>query len=187
MWISLDGFIAGPDGDMNWVTGIFDDTMGKYENDLLKNVDTILLGRVTYESFADAWPKVPNDVNISAAEREYALKINSMKKVVVSKSLKNTAWSNSEIMNELDVKNIENLKIKNNKNILIYGSASIVQSLTNLGLVDEYQFLVHPVILGDGKLLFENIEKPINLRLTKSDVFPSGVVLLHYEPINHDL
>src|SRR5215475_7718982 len=87
MWITLDGFIAGPNGEMDWIGRIYDAEMGKYEDDLVSGADTLILGRLTYESFAGSWPNVPDNPNVSEGEKIYARKLNAMRKVVFSKSL----------------------------------------------------------------------------------------------------
>ncbi|MFL5625031.1 MAG: dihydrofolate reductase family protein [Ktedonobacteraceae bacterium] len=180
MWITLDGFIAGPNGEMDWV--MVDDEMGKYEDDIVSSADTLMLGRVTYESFAGAWPKVPENPSVSEGEKEYARKLNAMRKIVFSKTLEKAEWNNSKLMREVIPEEIEEMKHEPGKDMLIYGSASIVQTLTNLGLIDEYQLLVHPVVLGSGKPLFKNIKDRQNLKLIKTKTFPSGVVGLYYQP-----
>ncbi len=183
VWVTLDGFIAGPKGEMNFVTDIFGEEMGKYEDALVNSADTLILGRVTYESFAGAWPKVPDNPNVSEGEKAYARKLNSMHKIVFSKSLKKVEWNNSTLMREIFPKEIEKMKKQPGKNMVIYGSASIVQQFTNLGLIDEYQILIHPVILGHGKPLFKNIKDGTKLKLIDTKTFKSGVVLLQYKLI----
>ena len=182
MWITLDGFIAGPNGEMNWVTDIFDEEMGKYEDDVVSAADTLLLGRVTYQSFAGAWPKVPENPSASKGEVEYAHKLNAMRKIVFSKTLEQAEWNNSRLVREIIPEEIKKLKQEPGKDIVIYGSASIVQALMNLGLIDEYQLLIHPIVLGDGKSLFEDIKDRVNLKLLKTKPHPSGVVRLYYQP-----
>ena len=181
-WVTLDGFIAAPDNTMDFVGRLYDDVMGKYEDDFVSAADTLILGRVTYQSFAGAWPKVPDDASRSEGERAYARKLNAMRKVVFSRSLDKVEWNNSVLMKEIVPAEITKLKQQPGKNIVIYGSASVVQALTNLGLIDEYQLLVHPVVLGAGKPLFKDITKPVNLHLTQVDNRKSGVVVLYYEP-----
>ncbi|MBV9899105.1 MAG: dihydrofolate reductase family protein, partial [Chloroflexi bacterium] len=149
-WVSLDGFTAGPNNDMSYVGESFDADMGEYESTILNTGDTLLLGRLTYESFAGSWPHVPDDPTRSEPEKDYARSLNAMRKIVVSSSLASADWSGSEIIRSLDPAYLQQLKQQDGKNILIYGSASIVQQLTSLGLIDEYQILVHPIILGDG-------------------------------------
>ncbi len=182
MWTSLDGYIAGPNGEMDWIGEVYDEAMGAYEYDLVSSADTLLLGRVTYQSFAGSWPNVPDNPNASEGEKMYARQLNAMRKVVASKTLDSVDWNNSTLIQEIVPEEIMALKNEPGSDIVIYGSASIVRTLTNLGLIDEYQILVHPVILGGGKPLFQNIERKVNLSLASSKTHPSGVVLLTYRP-----
>jgi dihydrofolate reductase len=179
MWITLDGFIAGPSEEMDWV--LVDDEMGKYEDSMVSNAATLLLGRVTYDSFAGAWPYVPDNPEASEGEKEYARKVNALQKVVFSKSLEKAEWHDSKLLREVNPAEIEKLKQEPGKDLVIYGSASIVQQLTNLGLIDEYQLLVHPIVLGSGKRLFKDVSNT-NLKLVETKTFSSGVVLLTYQP-----
>ena len=179
MWVTLDGFIAGPNEEMDWV--MVDDKMGKYEDDLVSAADTLILGRVTYQSFAGAWPYVPESSSASEGEKEYARKLNAMRKIVFSRTLEKAEWNNSSLEKEVLPEEIAKMKQEPGKDMVIYGSASIVQAFTNAGLIDEYQILVHPVVLGSGKPLFTNIKDRVHLKLVKSETFPSGVVLLQYQ------
>jgi dihydrofolate reductase len=181
MWVTLDGYIAGPNGEMDWVGEFFDEAMGAYEYDLVSSADTLLLGRVTYQSFAGSWPHVPDNPNVSEGEKEYARKLNAMRKVVFSRTLESVEWNNSQLVKEVVPAEVEQLKQEPGRDIIIYGSASLVQTLTNLGLIDEYQILVHPVVLGSGKPLFQGIKDPVKLKLVQSKTHPSGVVLLSYQ------
>ena len=181
-WISLDGYTAGPDSDMSFVGESFNDEMGKYEDDIVNTGDTLVLGRVTYESFAGSWPYVPDKPDVSENEKAYARKLNSMRKIVFSKTLDTADWNNSVLLREIDPETIKRWKQEDGKDMLIYGSASIVQQLTNLGLIDEYQLLVHPVVLGGGKPLLKDIADKHRLKLVSAKPFSSGVVLLTYQP-----
>ena len=105
-----------------------------------------------------------------------------MRKIVFSKSLEKAEWNNSQLMKEVLPEEIARIKQEPGKDMVIYGSASIVQTFTNLGLIDEYQLLVHPVVLGGGKPLFGGIAKPAHLMLLQTQSFPSGVVGLYYAP-----
>lgn len=184
MWITLDGRIAGPNNDMGYVGELYDDAMGKYEYDLVSHADTLVLGRVTYESFAGSWPKVPDNPAVSDGEKAYARILNGMKKIVFSKTLQKADWEHSTLVREIVAADVKKWKQQSGKDMVIYGSASIVQQMTNLGLIDEYQLLLHPFVLGGGKTLFENIMEKVKLRLAGVKTHPSGVVLLTYQPAN---
>ena len=180
MWVSLDGFISGPNDDMSWVR--VDEAMGRYEGDLVGAADTLILGRVTYQSFAGAWPHVPDNPAASEGEKVYARQLNSMRKIVFSRSLQTVEWHNSALHQEITADDIRALKRESGTNIVIYGSASIIHALTALGLIDEYQLLIHPVILGGGKRLFKDGSNRTDLKLVETKAFDSGVVLLTYQP-----
>ena len=178
-WVSLDGYTSGPNNDISFVGESFNDEMGKYEDDIVSQADTLLLGRVTYESFAGSWPYVPDKPDASEGEKIYARKLNAMRKIVFSRTLERAEWNNSQLLREIDPDEIRKLKEEDGKDMLIYGSVSIVQQLTALGLVDEYQLLVHPTALGGGKPLFTD---RLKLKLVSTKPFSSGVVLMTYMP-----
>jgi dihydrofolate reductase len=179
-WTSLDGYTAGPNNDMSFVGESFNDEMSQYEDDIVDTADTLVLGRVTYESFAGSWPHVPDKPDVSEGEKAYARKLNSMRKIVFSRTLRTADWNNSVLLHDIDPDAIKRWKQEDGKDMLIYGSASIVQQLTNLGLIDEYQLLVHPVVLGGGKPLLKNIADKHPLTFVSAKPFSSGVVLLTY-------
>jgi dihydrofolate reductase len=154
--------------------------MGKYESDIVDTADTLMLGRVTYDSFAGAWPARAEDPAGDPAEKDYARRLNAMRKVVFTKTLQSADWAGSEIMRDVDAEAIKRLKAEDGKDILIYGSANAVKQLTQLGLIDEYQLLVHPVVLGGGKSPFAGIEGSRTLKLESAKPFSSGVVLMTY-------
>ena len=178
-FISADGYIVGPKEDMNWVTANFNEEMGKYAGDLMSSMDTVLLGRVTYQIMANAWP------NFTEEQSPGADTMNHSTKVVLSRTLKAAPWGKYEPATVIgdDVKlRISELKQKPGKNIVIYGSAKAVQSLTRMGLIDEYHLLVHPLFLGGGKQLFEGMTDPTGLALLRTQTFKNGVSALYYEP-----
>jgi dihydrofolate reductase len=178
-FISADGYIVGPKEDMTWVTGNFSEEMGKYAGDLMASMDTILLGRVTYQIMSNAWP------NWTEEQSPGAEKMNRTPKVVLSKTLKEAPWGKyapATVIRDDVERKIRELKQRPGKNIVIYGSAKAVQNLTRMGLIDEYQLLVHPVFLGDGKALFEGMQQPTELKLTRTETYRNGVDVLYYEP-----
>jgi dihydrofolate reductase len=179
-WVSLDGFIAGPDNEMDWVGRYYDETMGDYETELVRAADTLLLGRRTYDSFAGSWPTVPDQEGVPEGEKAYARLLNAMRKVVVSATLTDPSWEPTDVLTDVRREEIEHLKREPGRDIIVYGSASLVRQLTDLGLVDEYHLLVHPVVLGGGKPLFAGVSGSTDLALESVTPHPSGVVKMVY-------
>lgn len=174
--VSLDGFFAGPKGEINWF--VVDPEVDKAAHEMAQ-ADTILFGRVTYQLFESVWPKVAVDPNAPKEVRIIANEVNEMTKVVFSTTLKEVTWENSKLFKGNLVEEVWNLKQGNGPDMLIFGSGTIVQQLAGEGLIDEYLILVTPVILGTGKLLFKDVKK-FNLELLETRDFNSGNVLLHY-------
>ena len=180
---TLDGLMSDPQDEMEWVLGIFSEDVGKYEDDLYNRMDTLLLGRVTYKIFESYWPQAATNPSTPKGDIEMAHKINNITKIVFSKTLQKVEWRNSRLIKEITPEEIRKMKQQKGKDMLIVGSANIVQQFTNLGLIDEYHLLVHPVVLGRGKPLFKDIKDRINLKLLKAKTFNSGVIGLYYQPI----
>ena len=183
MRVTLDGFIAGPNGEMDWMEEFLDEALANYESELQKTVDTTLFGRVTYEGFESYWPQVALDPASPQGLVEYAQQLNAMRKIVFSKTLSRVEWNNSILVKEIVPEEIIKMKQEPGRDMVIYGSASIVRTLTNLGLIDQYQLLVFPVVLGSGKPLFQDILHKVKLSLVSTKTHPSGVVVLTYQPI----
>ncbi len=179
-WTTLDGYIAGPEGEMDWIRG--DDEMSAYEIGVVSDADTLMLGRQTYLDFAGYWPAAAKDPSKPAWERAYGAKVDALRKIVVSRTLKETPWQDATILRELTADKVMALKNGGTgKNIVMYGSAGVVQQLAGMGLVDEFHLLTHPLVLGGGRLLFENIDKRIELERAAAEPFKSGVVKLVYK------
>ncbi len=180
IFVSVDGYMVGPGEDMSWVMNNFTPELGAYAGDLMNSMDTILIGRVTYEIMTRVWPYQ------SEASSPGADKMNQTPKIVLSKTLEKATWGNFEpprVLKENIEQELLKLKQQPGKNIVIYGSANVVQNLTLLGLIDEYQLLVFPLLLGSGKLLFKPTQQRINLKLSRTQEFENGVVVLYYEPM----
>lgn len=174
--ISIDGFFAGQNGKIDWF--IHDAEVDKAAHEMM-HPDTLLLGRVTYEMFFNYWPAVGKDPKAPRQARTIAKELDEMNKVIFSKTLKEVTWENSRLVKGDIIKEVTKLKQGKGHDITIFGSGTIVQSLANEGLIDEYLFIVTPAVLGNGRPLFENVKR-FDLKLLESRSFKSGNVLLHY-------
>jgi dihydrofolate reductase len=185
--VTVDGYFAAPDGNLDWV--VRDDEVDKAAMEGGPQADTLLLGRKTYEMFAAFWPKAVasreaqgphGGGELSDEQREMGNWLNEARKIVFSRTLKDATWKNTHIVREIDPREIEAMKKKASKDMLVLGSGSIVAELTKHGLIDEYIFGVSPVFLGAGKQLLGGLSKRVNLGLESAKGFPSGTVLLRY-------
>ena len=179
-FISLDGIVEDPGGSEGTRHGgwsfKFNDPDGmKYKLDETLDHEAMLLGRVTYEGFADAWPGRTDEVG-------FADKMNSMPKYVVSKTLTQADWNNSTILSGDLAQEVTALKEQDGGDILVAGSVSLVRGLTELGLVDEYRLMTFPIVLGEGKRLFEGVSDATTLSLADVKPLKSGTVILTYHP-----
>ena len=178
--VSLDGFFATADGSLDWQS--FDDEVAGYGSSLLDGADTILFGRTTYDEFLGFWPDARRDETLSPLLRQVAQRLQQATKIVFSRTLDAVTWENSLLQPEaLPADWINVLKAGPGKDILVYGSGQLVVQLTRLGLIDEYQLVVAPVLLGAGKPLFAGIES-LRLRPLPAPRLDSPAVLLRYAP-----
>jgi dihydrofolate reductase len=182
--VTLDGFFEGPNGELDW--HIVDEEIKQYANDLLSNVDALLFGRVTYQLMADYWPAAATNPSTSKSELEIAHKMNNLPKIVFSKTLQEVKWNNSRLVKDNIAQEIYKMKQQPGKDMVIFGSGSIVSTLMQHGLIDEYRIIVNPVVLGNGNPLFKGINGKQNLKLLKSRVFGSGVLILYYQPMGKE-
>jgi dihydrofolate reductase len=184
-WVSIDGFFAGPNGEMDWILRDPDVDKALRESgtdsagSASMGSDTMLLGNVTYTMFENSWPKIAGDPNAPEELHRMAEEVERMTKIVFSRSRDKVTWQNSKLFRGELVEEVQTLKQGEGSSILIFGSGTIVQQLTDAGLIDEYYVAVTPVIIGKGKALFRDVEKR-NLRLVESKQFPSGNILLRY-------
>ena len=177
-FISLDGVVEDPGGSENFKYGgwSFEFSRGdegdKFKLDEALEADALLLGRVTYEGFAEAWPQ---------RDGEFADKFNNMPKYVVSSTLSEPRWNNSTVLEGDLGQAIGELRRKHDRDIVVHGSVQLVQELLDRDLVDELRLMVFPVVLGAGKRLFGETSDKKPLRLTDSKVVGDGVAILVYE------
>jgi dihydrofolate reductase len=176
--ISMDGFFAGPNGESHeWFVNDYKVDEAAHE---MMEPDTVLFGRVTYQIFEDHWPKEETNPKAPKEAKDTAKEIKNMNKIDFSKTLKGVNWENTELIKGDLVNEVRKLKQGNGRDMVIFGSGTIVQLLTAEGLIDEYVFVITPVILGAGKSLFNEVDK-LNLKLLETKDFKSGNVILHYK------
>jgi dihydrofolate reductase len=168
MYVSADGVVENP----AWTGPYWDEELSKLQADYLFASDALLLGRVTYEGFAAAWPTMEGT-------GDFGEKMNSMPKFVASRTLDRGAWNAAIIKGELATE-VAKLKEQPGRDLLIYGSGDLVDELTRHGLIDEYRLMIHPIIVGSGKRLFAGALPATTLHLADSTITSTGVVVLTY-------
>jgi dihydrofolate reductase len=173
--VSLDGFIEGPNGEVDWC--VMDPDM-KF-NDFLHSIDTIFYGRKSY----DLWGQYTPQDQVSETEKEMWDIVHSKEKYVYSRTRQGSN-QNAVYINDNLPEEVNKLKNKPGKDIWLYGGASLITTFINLGLVDEFRLSIHPIILGAGKPLFINIKERVHLKIAETKTFSSGVVQLIYH-LNH--
>ena len=174
--ISLDGFFTDRTGDMGWAHR-YDEEWQAFSSGNASGDGEVLFGRKTYEMMASFWP-TPQAAQMLP---EVAAGMNRMRKYVVSRTLGSAGWQNTTLLKGDLAGEVENLKAGSGPDIVILGSGSIVSQLTQARLIDEYQIVVIPVVLGQGRTLFETVRDKLDLKLTKSKSFTNGNVVLWYE------
>lgn len=194
VFVSLDGFIVGENEDMSWVADNFDGEFGREMSDHINSLGGILLGRITYEIMSGYWPNAAPSGNydqVKPAEGSedpvITDRMNSLPKIVFSKTLEKVEWgkyNNVTLVKEITKDEILKLKKESGKDLEIMGSASVIQSIMNLNLIDEFRLMIFPVILGKGKLLFRNTSHKTDLNLIEVKTFNNGAVILRYHTKN---
>lgn len=178
MHVSLDGFVAGPNGELDWIK--LSDDLGDEVRAITDGADAALYGANTYRMMASYWP--------TAAQRPHATKhdidhwrwANRSQKFVFSTRMQETNWSNTTIIRDNAAEELLKLKSQPGRDLLMLGSPTLAKSLMRLGLIDEFHFNVHPVALGSGIAMFDDLDGYFNLDLVETKVFSTDVVGLHY-------
>jgi dihydrofolate reductase len=179
MQVSVDGYVAGPNGEMDWMVWNWDDELKKYVIEITSSVDCIILGRKLAQGFIPHWASVINDPN--NPDFEFAKIMAETQKVVFTKTLDKSEWSYTDLAKGDLTEEINKLKNQNGKDIIVYGGGKFVSSLIKAGLIDEFHLFVNPAALGDGMTIFNELDKKQDLILKKSIGFSCGIVLLCYE------
>jgi dihydrofolate reductase len=179
MQVTLDGFIEGPKGEVDWAMKEDEETW-KYVFDVQRSADTLLLGRVMYPGFEKYWLAARTNPSSTKNEIEYARLADTMQKIVFSKTLKKVEWKTTRIVKDHIAEEIQRMKQQPGKDMVLLGGAGLASSFMNLGLIDEYHLIVNPLILGGGKPLFKDVKERHKLKLINTKTFKSGKVVLHY-------
>jgi dihydrofolate reductase len=188
--VTPEGFFCTPSGSLDWA--VQDDELNRTNAAGLSGPGAMLFGRRTYQMFESFWPHVLDDAETapdphhpgrrSPELRAMAVWINEAEKIVFSRTLKSVAWTNSRLVPELDPAAVAAIKDEPGSDIMIFGSGSVVTQLTPHGLIDEYQFIIDPLLLGAGRPLFGSLPGSVRLDLLEAKPFPSGNVRLRYVP-----
>lgn len=180
MNITLDGYLSGPDCELDWHFKSWTQEMAEALCSQLATADTILLGRITYQAMARYWPAKIMDPCLRGDDFAFANMMNQYDKIVFTRTLIKPEWMHSKLAKGGMAKEVIRLKQQPGKNLIVYGSGKLVSAMMRAGLVDEYQLWIHPVILGKGKALFNKNHLRLHTRLVQTEVFTSGVVLMKH-------
>jgi dihydrofolate reductase len=177
--MSVDGCIAGPNGEMDWMFGLLDDELIKYAYKITESVDTILMGRKMTDVFISSWLDVMNKPD----DPWYAFskKMIEIPKVVFTKTLNKSKWINTDIATGNLIEEVNKIKNQNGRDIVVYGGASFDSSLIKEKLIDEFYLFINPVAIGNGMTIFKDLNEIQKYTLIESKAFESGIVLLRYE------
>jgi dihydrofolate reductase len=178
--VSLDGFMAGPNGEIDWFQNIADQEFNAYSVEHVRHgtVDTLLFGRVTYQLMESYWPTA----SAESDDPKIIEAMNNLAKVVFSNTLKEVGWANSRLVQGEAANEVMKLKEQSGGDMMIFGSGGLVSSLAAKGLIDDYRLFVVPVVLGSGKPHFANIGERLPLQLREAKAFGNGLVALWYQP-----
>jgi dihydrofolate reductase len=175
---TLDGFVAGPNGEMDWIK--LDNEMFDFVGELTDAADTALYGRVTYQMMDGYWPTAGDKPNASKHDIQHSTWYNKVDKVVLSRTINDSEKNKTSFISDNIPEEIEKLKNKPGKNIIIFGSPSAAHSLMEDNLIDEYWLFINPILLGEGIPVFSKIKERTNLKFATSKIFPCGVAALNY-------
>ena len=181
MQISVDGYSAGPNGELDWMTWDWDDKLKKYVSELTNSFDTILLGRKMTDGFISHWTNVtqnPDNPNFDAAKIFV-----DTPKVVFTKTLDKSEWKNTTLAKEDIVDEVNKIKHQDGKDIIVYGGVNFVSSLIKNNLIDEYHLFINPTAIGKGLSIFSGSANKFKLKLIKSQSFECGIVHNLYKPV----
>lgn len=195
-FITLDGYMVGENEDMSWVIDNFNDELGREMSNHIGSLGGIILGRITYEIMSPYWPNaIPagnyDEVKPADGTEDPVItdRMNNLPKIIYSKTITSAPWGKYEttvVRKEINSEELKKIKMQEVNDYEVQGSASIVQCLINLNVLDEIRLIVFPVILGKGKKLFDNLNSRDRLHLKDSKILSNGVVILKYQLSNNE-
>lgn len=178
MHISLDGFVAGENGEMNWIK--IDQELFDYVGQRISKGNTAMYGKNTFQMMENYWPMAGKKENASKHDKEHSAWYNGIRKLVISSTLNESDYQNTLIINTNLVETIKKIQLEDGPEILVFGSPGATHSLLKNNLIDGFWLFVNPIILGKGIPLFKDVPSALNLQLLKTQTFNSGVVELDY-------
>jgi dihydrofolate reductase len=188
MQMTLDGFSTGPNDEMDYFPPFTNEEMWKdFHQEMWRNLeaaDTFILGRRTYQIWEQYWPAAASNPQSSESDKRFSRFADETQKVVISNTLNSVEWKNTKLIKDNIGEEIQKLKQQPGKNLIVAGGATVAQTFASLGLIDEYLIIVHPVILGKGKLLLKDVNVRQKLKLIDTRTFNSGAVELSYSRIS---
>ncbi|MDB5188068.1 MAG: bifunctional deaminase-reductase domain protein [Candidatus Kaiserbacteria bacterium] len=176
---SLDGYCGTKEGGLDWIP--FTPALEKYAERLVQTVGSPMYGRVTYELMKSWWPTLLNDASASKHDKKHAEWIENVEKIVFSTTLGEQDWNNTRVISSNVEEEVKKLKMGEGKDLVIFGSPTLARSLMEMDLIDEFQFTISPVILGDGITFMRSITNRVNLELLNSESLDGGIEALHYK------
>ena len=176
--VSLDGYFTDSKGDMSWAHKS-DPEFNTWTQENAKSGGTLLFGRITYEMMASFWPTPAAMETMPVVAKQ----MNELPKVVFSRTMDKASWQNTKLVKTGLVEEVRRMKKENGNGMVIMGSGTIVSQLTQAGLIDEFQLVVNPIVLGKGRTLFEGVKDKLNLKRTSTRTFGNGNTVLCYEPV----
>lgn len=183
MQLTLDGFVSGPHGELDWSGEYHDDAMWDDVFDIVSNVDGVIFGRVTYQLFEDYWPVIRENKSATKRDIEFGEWIDETEKFAVSRTLTSVKWKNTVLLRGDGVTEVAKVKEADGNDLIVFGSSTLVSSLMSAGLVDEHRTNIHPIILGEGRPFVPALGGAHPLQLVDGRKINAGVVGLHHRKL----
>lgn len=182
MQVSVDGYVCGPNNEMDWMVWDWDNELKQFVGELTNPVDQILLGRKLAEGFIPAWESMAEKPADANEDKTFIYKMNDTAKTIFSRTLTTSNWKNATLATENFIEEITALKNQPGSDIIVYGGVDFVASLIQSGLIDEYHLFINPSAIGKGRSIFKELNANMPLKLISAKSFQCGIVALSYVP-----